>query len=76
MRIAEIVHDIDLKEPKFGHPETPGIDRLIAGIAMSHKNDESRLDRGAAVFDDLYGYFVKSAFDPDSAVDPQYRESG
>ncbi|MGH7853484.1 MAG: chromate resistance protein ChrB domain-containing protein [Candidatus Binatia bacterium] len=55
--IAEIVHDIDLKDSKFEHPETPGIERLIAGIAMSHRDDEARLTRGAAVFDDLYEYF-------------------
>ncbi len=57
--IAEIVHDIDLKDSKFGRQETPGIDRLIAGIAMAHKDDESRLARGAAVFDDLYEYFKR-----------------
>ena len=28
--IAEIVHDIDLKDEKFGRPEASGIDRLIA----------------------------------------------
>ena len=55
--IAEIVHDIDLKDSKFEHPETPGIERLIAGIAMSHRDDEERLRRSAAVFDDLYEYF-------------------
>jgi hypothetical protein len=55
--IAEIVHDIDLKDSKFAREETPGIDRLIAGIAMAHKDDETRLERGAAVFDDLYEYF-------------------
>jgi hypothetical protein len=55
--IAEIVHDIDLKDSKFEHPETPGIERLVAGIAMSHRDDEARLTRGAAVFDDLYEYF-------------------
>jgi len=55
--IAEIVHDIDLKDSKFAREETPGIDRLIAGIAMAHKDDETRLQRGAAVFDDLYEYF-------------------
>jgi hypothetical protein len=57
--IAEIVHDIDLKDSKFGHPETIGIERLIAGIAMSHKEDETRLSRGTAVFDDLYEYFSR-----------------
>ena len=55
--IAEIVHDIDLKDSKFGREETVGIDRLIAGIAMAHKDDESRLSRASAVFDDLYEYF-------------------
>jgi hypothetical protein len=57
--LAEIVHDIDLKDAKFGRPEAPGIDRLIAGIAMSHRDDETRLARGAAVFEDLYGYFSR-----------------
>lgn len=55
--IAEIVHDIDLKDSKFGRQETAGIDRLITGIAMAHKDDEARLTRGSAVFDDLYESF-------------------
>jgi len=55
--IAEIVHDIDLKDSKFSRQETTGIDRLIAGIAMAHKEDETRLSRASAVFDDLYEYF-------------------
>jgi hypothetical protein len=57
--IAEIVHDIDLKDSKFGRQDTPGIERLIAGIAMGHKDDETRLARGTAVFDDLYEYFKR-----------------
>jgi hypothetical protein len=57
--MAEIVHDIDLKDSKFQRQETLGIDRLIAGIAMLHKDDEARLARGAAVFDDLYEYFKR-----------------
>ncbi len=52
--IAEVVHDIDCKEAKFGRPETPGIERLIAGIAKQHAEDSVRLERGAAVFDALY----------------------
>lgn len=55
--IAEIVHDIDLKDAKFARPETAGIDRLIAGVAMGHKDDDVRLTRAAALFDDLYEYF-------------------
>jgi len=55
--LAEIVHDIDLKDSKFGREETVGIERLIAGVAMAHKEDETRLTRSAVVFDDLYEYF-------------------
>ena len=55
--IAEIVHDIDLKDSKFQRQETSGIARLIDGIAMSHKDDDVRLSRAAAIFDDLYEYF-------------------
>jgi hypothetical protein len=57
--IAEIVHDIDLKDSKFGRQETIGIERLIAGIAMANKDDETRLARGEAVFEDLYEYFKR-----------------
>jgi hypothetical protein len=57
--IAEIVHDIDLKDAKFNRPEAIGIDRLIAGIAMGHRDDDSRFQRGSAVFDDLYEYFSR-----------------
>jgi hypothetical protein len=55
--IGEIVHDIDLKDGKFGRDETSGIARLIEGIAMLSKDDGQRLERGVAVFDDLYESF-------------------
>jgi hypothetical protein len=55
--IAEIVHDIDLKDSKFGRPEALGLDRLIAGICMATKDDESRLSQGGALFDGLYEFF-------------------
>ncbi len=52
--LARIVHDIDLKDSKFGRPETAGIDRLFAGVTLAHAEDERRLERAAAIFDDLY----------------------
>ncbi len=57
--IAEIVHDIDLKDGKFGRDEVGGIKTLIAGVAMAHESDEERLTRGGAIFNDLYEYFRK-----------------
>jgi hypothetical protein len=55
--IGEIVHDLDLKDAKFGRAETAGIAGLIGGIVLAHRADEQRLVRGAAVLDDLYAYF-------------------
>jgi hypothetical protein len=57
--IADIVHDIDLKDGKFGREQTAGIAHVVAGICMSHKEDLARIDRGSAVFDDTYEYFRK-----------------
>ena len=55
--VAEIVHDIDLKDDKYQHAETPGVSALINGIAMRHADDNRRLEEGAGVFDALYAQF-------------------
>jgi hypothetical protein len=55
--IGEIIHDIDLKDGKFGREETAGIRTVMSGIAAAHRDDEQRLARGGAVLDDLYEYF-------------------
>jgi hypothetical protein len=59
--IAEIVHDIDLKDSKFGREEATGIAHLIAGIAAAHEADEQRIAAGASLFDNLYEYFRKAS---------------
>ena len=55
--LAELVHDIDCKDGKFGRDETAGFERVIRGIVRRHATDEARLERGAAVLDDLYEAF-------------------
>jgi hypothetical protein len=55
--IAEIIHDIDLKDEKFSRAEAPGVKILINGICMDTHVDEERLARGEAIFDSLYGAF-------------------
>ena len=55
--LGEIVHDIDLKDAKFGRPEAPGLERLIAGIVMRHAGDEDRLKEASATFDSLHESF-------------------
>ena len=55
--VAEIVHDIDLKDGKFGHPETEGIANLLTGISIGLDDDDRRIERGSAIFEDLYRFF-------------------
>lgn len=56
--IGEIIHDIDLKDGKYGREEAAGVRSLIAGIAASHVDDTQRLERGAVLLDDLYSSFA------------------
>jgi hypothetical protein len=59
--VAEVVHDIDLKDAKFGRAETAGVARLLEGIARAERDDERRLARGAEIFEDLYRGFGRSS---------------
>jgi hypothetical protein len=52
--LAEIVHDIDCKDAKFGREEASGVAALIRGLARACPDDATRLERGAAAMDDLY----------------------
>jgi hypothetical protein len=55
--VGEIVHDIDLKDAKFGRPETEGIANLLSGIVAGTDDDDRRIERGSALFEDLYRFF-------------------
>ena len=57
--IVEIVHNIDLKDSKFERPETAGVEALITGTCTRSKDDEERLQRGSAIFDDLFEFFSR-----------------
>jgi hypothetical protein len=56
--VAEIVHDVDMKDGKFRRPEAAGVERVVAGIVAGHSADPDRLERGAAFFEDLYRSFL------------------
>jgi len=59
--IAEIVHDIDLKDGKFGRPDTDGVARVVAALAMSAANDAERVARGSALFEDLHKLYARQS---------------
>jgi hypothetical protein len=52
--IAEIVHEIDVKDGKFARDEVPGVASLIAGLAVLHREDEKRVEVGSAIFEALF----------------------
>jgi hypothetical protein len=57
--IAEIVHDIDLKDRKYGRPDADGVARVISAIAMSAKDDDDRVARGSSLFEDLQRLYAR-----------------
>lgn len=59
--IGEIVHDLDVKDEKFGRAEAAGVASLIAGIVSAHARDEDRLEAARPVFDALLAGFGRTA---------------
>ena len=56
--IAEIVHDLDIKDDRYGRAATGGVAQLIAGLTRGYPDDAERLQRALALFDDLYASFA------------------
>jgi hypothetical protein len=52
-RIAEIVHDLDLKEQKYSAPEAAVIGRMVDGLRAAHADDATLLENGIGMFDAL-----------------------
>ena len=59
--IAEVVHDIDVKDEKFARPEKDGVAALIDGIVTTVADDTERLAAGAQLFERLYAAFSRKA---------------
>jgi hypothetical protein len=60
-RLAAIVHDLDLKDGRFGAPEGATIGTLLDGLQLAHADNEALLAHGMAVFEALYRAFEQSA---------------
>lgn len=52
--IAGIVHDLDVKDEKYGKPEAAGVEEILSGIRKTAQGDADALERGMAVFEMLY----------------------
>src|SRR6266700_3653887 len=58
--IAEIVHDIDLKDDKFHRLEAVGLNAIINGLSATLRNDRKLLQQASAIFDGLYSLLGQS----------------
>ena len=77
-RIATIVHDLDLKDDRFGAPEAPTIGAVIEGLQMANVDDAALLEQGMTLFESLYRAFERSSRPsrPESSRRQQKRGSG
>jgi hypothetical protein len=55
--IAEIVHELDVRDGRFERDEIAGIGALVTGISLAHREDRARLEASAPLFDGLYEHF-------------------
>jgi hypothetical protein len=55
--MAELVHEIDLKDQKFNRPESAGLDMVVRAIADAAANDQKTLELGSRILDAVYARF-------------------
>ncbi|MEW6054067.1 MAG: chromate resistance protein ChrB domain-containing protein [Nitrospirota bacterium] len=53
-KMAEIVHELDMKDDKFRTPEAKGIEDILSGIRRTTEDDHESLEKGMAIFEMLY----------------------
>ena len=59
--IAEIVHNIDLKDDKFHRLEAAGLNAIIDGLSKVLRDDRKLLQQTSIVFDALYALLSKES---------------
>ncbi|WP_263588485.1 chromate resistance protein [Sphingopyxis sp. GC21] len=55
--IAEIIHDLDIGDGKFGRPETPGLGAMLSGVCASSDDDLQRIASASDALDQFHAYF-------------------
>jgi hypothetical protein len=53
-KVAEIVHELDIKDDKYRNPEAKGLEEILTGIRKQGGSDSEMLEKGIAVFEMLY----------------------
>ncbi|MEN3334479.1 MAG: hypothetical protein V7641_3844, partial [Blastocatellia bacterium] len=72
--VAEIVHDIDLKDNKFNRLEAAGLGTVIRGLADLLKDDRKLIQHCHPIFDGLYESFSQKP-EPKAKGKPRERQA-
>jgi len=72
--LAEIVHDVDLKDNKFNRLEAAGLDAALRGLGELIKDDRKLVRQAGVVFDGLYEYLGRKT--TEGAQDGRARKGG
>jgi hypothetical protein len=65
--LAQIVHDIDLKDDKFNRLEAAGLNAIINGLSETLHDDRKLLQQSGAIFDGLFTLFGKQVDNKEEA---------
>jgi hypothetical protein len=57
LSMAELVHEIDLKDQKYNRPESAGLDMVVRAISDTFRNDEKTLELGSRILDTIFARF-------------------
>ena len=75
-RIGEIVHDVDLKDSRYGHAESAVVHELVEGLRRAHADDHALLEHGMTMFGGLFESFRVAVAHPRRESRSRRKRSG
>jgi hypothetical protein len=68
--MGEIIHEIDVRDGRYAHPETAGIDAVLSGWLLTRFADQELEDHGVALFEGLFTALARRAQPRPSKKEP------
>ena len=57
VKVGQVVHDLDIKDTKFGLPEAAAVGRMVEGLQALYGDDSRLLEHGIGMFEALSSSF-------------------
>jgi hypothetical protein len=57
VRLSQVVHDLDMKDGRYGIPECAAVGRVIDGLRQLYRDDDELLTQGIILMEALYRSF-------------------